>query len=47
MSDELVDDLDDWGRHARRLEVLVGAEVKIFQRFPQHTSFGDVDGNEL
>ena len=47
MFDKLVDDLDDWSRHPRRLEVPVSAEVEILQRFPQHTGFGDVDGNEL
>lgn len=47
MSDEHVDDLDNWGRHPRSLEVLVSAEIEILERFSQHTGVSDIDGDEL
>lgn len=47
MFDELVDDVNHWGPHSRRQEVLVAAQVEVLQWLPQHTGLGDVDGNEL
>jgi len=45
--DKLVNDLNDRSSHPCNFEILIRAEIEILQRLPQHTGFGDIDGNEL
>lgn len=47
MSDEFVDNLNHGCSHLGCLEIIIGAQTEISQRFPQHTSLRDVDRYEF
>lgn len=45
--DEHVDDVHDGGVHVGRRQVVVGADLDLLERFPQHLRLLDVHGDEL